>query len=60
MYPQAPARPSLLSQGRLTYIKTILELALLLFALPWVIRELFTDPVEGSRKLAGAHKPMAS
>jgi hypothetical protein len=56
----AATRPGPLSYQRLNYLKTLLEVALLLFALPWVIRELCRDPIDAGRKIAGAKKPMAA
>lgn len=58
MYPQTPAKQSPFTYQRLNYLKTALEVLLLLLALPWVIRELFRNPLDTGRRLAGAHKPL--
>lgn len=48
---RGPSKPSI---EQLTYAKTLLELALLLLAIPWVIVRLLRDPARAIRD-AGEH-----
>jgi hypothetical protein len=43
------------SKQQLDYLKTALELLLLLIAIPWVLRELARDPAGLSKKAAAHH-----
>lgn len=52
---QAGGRRLLPSKPQLEYAKVALELLLLLIAVPWVIRELFRNPSDLSRKAATKH-----
>jgi len=50
-----PPRPGWPAKSTLDYHKTLIELALLLLAVPWILRELFKHPGQVSRKAAGRH-----
>lgn len=71
MYPAQQASPGgtvavrsraggLFTFQHLQYVKTALEVLLLLLALPWILRELARDPIDAGRKIAGAKKPLAN
>jgi hypothetical protein len=43
------------SKAGLEYLKLVIELLLLLLAVPWILRELARHPGEVSRKAANRH-----
>lgn len=43
------------SKDKVEYCKLVIELALLLLAIPWIIRELARNPRAASRRAAAKH-----
>jgi hypothetical protein len=50
--PQETRKPSV---ETLVYAKTVLELALLLLAIPWVLIRLFRDPLKAMHDMGESH-----
>jgi hypothetical protein len=48
-------KPGMPSKAGLEYLKLVIELLLLLLAVPWILRELARHPGEVSRKAANRH-----
>ena len=53
--PTGQRRQLLPAKDKLEYLKVLLELMLLLLALPWLVREIIRDPRGASRKAAKKH-----
>jgi hypothetical protein len=51
--PQGPQKPPLMQ--RLEWVKSLLELVLLLLAVPWIIVRLVREPRRGLRDLGEGH-----
>lgn len=50
---QSQGQPPLLE--KLEWVKSLLELILLLLAIPWVLIRLWKDPIKGLRDLGEGH-----
>lgn len=50
--PQGSRKPSV---EQLVYVKTLLELTLLLLAIPWMLFRLCKDPITAMRDLGNSH-----
>lgn len=48
-------RQLLPAKDKLEYLKILLELALLLLAVPWLLREIIRNPKNASRRAAKKH-----
>ena len=59
VHPQAPSQTAgrswIPTADQLSYTKNLLEVFVLLLALPYLVHELFTSPIGLSERMAGHH-----